>query len=242
MNAFCAWLHAEGHARERVKLAKLRVERRLLTLLDDAQMRALIGYKPRTFRQARVQLAALLILDTGLRISEALNLRDGDIDFDNLVVKVFGKGQKERFVPFSPELRRRIFRYQQLRASEGVTGEFLFVGFEGTRWEKRNSTTSLYRMQDHLNDTYTSLRRISKHRISVCRSSIGFVEQRGREPILLPPHQPAPSTRGTPRAMVAAAAYSKGKGRGSLQKQVADRESDCSTSARRRKARSGDAW
>ena len=32
-----AWLHAEGQARERVKLAKLRVERRLLTLLDDAQ-------------------------------------------------------------------------------------------------------------------------------------------------------------------------------------------------------------
>ena len=47
--------------------SKLRVERRLLTLLDDAQMRVLIGYKPKTFRQARVHLAALLILDTGLR-------------------------------------------------------------------------------------------------------------------------------------------------------------------------------
>jgi site-specific recombinase XerD len=55
MNAFCAWLHAEGHARERVKLAKLRVERRLLTLVDDAQMRALIGFKPKTFRQARAR-------------------------------------------------------------------------------------------------------------------------------------------------------------------------------------------
>ena len=37
MNAFCAWLHQEGHAGEHVKLAKLRVERRLLTLLNDAQ-------------------------------------------------------------------------------------------------------------------------------------------------------------------------------------------------------------
>jgi hypothetical protein len=27
---------------------------------------------------------------------------------DNLVLKVFGKGQKERLVPFSPELRRRV--------------------------------------------------------------------------------------------------------------------------------------
>lgn len=81
MNAFCAWLHAEGHVAERIKLPKLRVERRIIQLLDDAQMRALVTH-----------LAALLILDTGQRISEALNLRTADIDFDNLILKV-GKGQ-----------------------------------------------------------------------------------------------------------------------------------------------------
>jgi len=150
MNAFCAWLHEEGHTRERVKLPKLRVERRLLTLLDDTQIRALIGYRPKTLRQARVHLAALLILDTGLRVSEALHLRCSDIDCDNLILKVFGKGQKERLVPFSPELRRRLYRYQQLRAKKGINGEFLFGGFEGTRWEKRNSTSSLYLLQDRL--------------------------------------------------------------------------------------------
>ena len=150
MNAFCGWLHEEGHARERVKLPKLRVERRLLTLLDDAQMRVLIGHKPKTFRQARVHLAVLLILDTGLRISEALHLRVTDTDCDNLILKVFGKGQKERLVPFSLELRRRLYRYEQLRAKKGVKSELLFAGFEGTHWEKRNSTTSLYLLQDKL--------------------------------------------------------------------------------------------
>ncbi len=160
MNAFCRWLYEEGQTRERVKLPRLRVERRLLTLLADAQMRALIGYKPRTFRQTRVQLAALLILDTGLRISEALNLRDEDIDFDNLMLRVFGKGQKGRLVPFSLDLRRRIYRYQQLRERKGIGGEFLFAGFEGSRWEKRNSTTSLYVLQDHL-----ALPRFGWHRL-----------------------------------------------------------------------------
>jgi hypothetical protein len=38
MNAFCAWLQQEGHCAQRVKVSKLRVERRLLTLLDEAQM------------------------------------------------------------------------------------------------------------------------------------------------------------------------------------------------------------
>jgi integrase len=93
MNAFCVWLHEEGHIMERVKLRKLLIERRILTLLDDTQMRAVINYKPKGFGQARVQLAAILILDTGLRISEALNLRACDVDFDNLVIKAFGKGQ-----------------------------------------------------------------------------------------------------------------------------------------------------
>jgi site-specific recombinase XerD len=150
MNAFCAWLQQEGHCAQRVKVSKLRVERRLLTLLDEAQMRALIGYRPKTFRQARVQLAVLLILDTGLRISETLHLRDADIDFDNLVLKVFGKGQKERFVPFSPELRRRVYRYQQWKQRKSIVGEWLFTGLEGSRWEKRNSTTSLYLLQDRI--------------------------------------------------------------------------------------------
>jgi integrase/recombinase XerD len=150
MNAFCAWLHQEGHLDARVKLAKLRVERRVLVLLDDAQMRALIAYKPTTFGQRRVHLAALLILDTGLRISEGLNLRRGDIDFDNLIIKVVGKGRKERLVPFAPEIRKRLYRFDQFKAAKGIQSELLFAGFNGTRWEKRNSTTSLHLMQRKL--------------------------------------------------------------------------------------------
>lgn len=104
-----------------------------MAVLDDAQMRALIGFKPRTFRQARTHLAVLLILDTGLRLSEALNLRQADIDFDKLILKVFGKGQKERLVPFSLELRKRIYRYQQLKAKKAIRSDPLFAGFDDTR-------------------------------------------------------------------------------------------------------------
>jgi integrase/recombinase XerD len=144
MNAFCLWLFQEGHAAERVKLPKLRVEQRVLALLDDAQMRALINFKPKTFREARTHLAVLLVLDSGLRLSEALNLRHSDIDLDNLILKVFGKGQKERLVPFSLELRKRIHRFEQLKAKNGIRSDYLFAGFHGSRWEKRNSTTALH--------------------------------------------------------------------------------------------------
>src|SRR4051812_45111720 len=94
MNAFCRWLHEEGHAKDRVRLQKLRLEWRVLDLLNETQMRVLIGYKPKTYRETRLHVAVLLVLDTGLRISEALGLRDSDIDVDNLILKALGKGQK----------------------------------------------------------------------------------------------------------------------------------------------------
>jgi site-specific recombinase XerD len=150
MNAFCAWLHQEGHVAERLKLKKLRVERRILAVLDDAQMRVLIGYRPTSFGQRRVHLAAVLTLDTGLRVSEMLHLRQTDVDFDNAILKVFGKGQKERLVPFSPELRKRLYRFEQLKTRKCIRSDYVFVGSRGSRWEKRNSSTSLYLLQQKL--------------------------------------------------------------------------------------------
>ena len=35
MNAFCLWLHQEGHVAERLNLTKLRVERSILAVLDE---------------------------------------------------------------------------------------------------------------------------------------------------------------------------------------------------------------
>jgi site-specific recombinase XerD len=132
MNAVCTWLHHEGHLPERLELPKLRVEHRVLTLLSEGQMRLLIGFRPRTFRQSRLHTAILVLLDNGLRISEALNLRQVDIDYDNLILRVLGKGQKERLMPFSMELRKRLYRFQQLRKNKGPCGELLFAGFGAT--------------------------------------------------------------------------------------------------------------
>jgi hypothetical protein len=45
----------------------------------------------------------LLLLDTGLRIEEALGLKWSDVNWDDLLVKVLGKGSKKRIVPISLE-------------------------------------------------------------------------------------------------------------------------------------------
>jgi len=133
MNAFCVWLHQEGHLTEPLKLPKLRAEHRVLVLLTETEMKTLIAYKPKSLGQWRAHLAVLLILDVGLRISEVLHLRTGSIDWDNLILKVFGKGQKERLVPFSPELRERLFRFEQFKTKKGIRSDWVFVGFRGSR-------------------------------------------------------------------------------------------------------------
>jgi integrase/recombinase XerD len=53
------------------------------------------------------------LIDTGIRIDEAVNLKTSAIDFDNLLITVRGKGQKERIVPFSHELRKVLFRFMK---------------------------------------------------------------------------------------------------------------------------------
>ena len=64
-----------------------------MELLNEQQLRMLIGYRPKTY-QWRTHTTVLLILDTGLRVSEALNLRQGHVNADDMISKVFGKGQK----------------------------------------------------------------------------------------------------------------------------------------------------
>jgi hypothetical protein len=43
LNAFCKWLHDEGHAPERLESATLRLEKRMLQTLTDEQMQTLLS-------------------------------------------------------------------------------------------------------------------------------------------------------------------------------------------------------
>lgn len=49
-------------------------------------------------------------MDTGLRISELLSLSREDADLENMVLRVKGKGNKQRLVPMSLELRKLLYR------------------------------------------------------------------------------------------------------------------------------------
>jgi integrase/recombinase XerD len=83
----------------------------VLPTFSAAQVKLLISWKPKGFYERRLHLLVLILLDTGCRIGECLTVHVKDIDFDNLLVTLTGKGDKQRVVPFSFELRRHLFRY-----------------------------------------------------------------------------------------------------------------------------------
>lgn len=64
-----------------------------------------------TVRDPTVRMVLRTIYATGLRISEALHLTAGQIDSSRMVVRVLGKGQKERLVPLSPRLLDELRAY-----------------------------------------------------------------------------------------------------------------------------------
>ncbi len=71
---------------------------------------------------------------TGARISEACGLSLGDVDRDNRLVRLFGKGAKERIVPFG-------------RTAVAAVGEWLTSGrphMEPVRWARRDDQDAVF--------------------------------------------------------------------------------------------------
>jgi integrase/recombinase XerD len=83
------------------------------------QLVAMLSHKPKTFHERRLHTLLLVLLDTGMRINEAITLSRDNIDLENLLITVTGKGNKQRMIPFSLELRKVLFGF--LRCHEFPT-------------------------------------------------------------------------------------------------------------------------
>jgi len=73
-------------------------------------------------------------------LDEALSIKREHINFDNLFIRVTGKGRKERDVPFSPELRKLLWRY--ISDKKG----YVFCTRNGLKLGHRNITRDVFRL------------------------------------------------------------------------------------------------
>lgn len=120
IRAINAYLHWNSGAERKCgsgcahpRIAPLKEQQNILPTLTETHIKLLVTWKPRTtnFYQRRLHLLALLLLDTGCRISEALALRVSVVDMENLLATLNGKGSKQRIVPISFALRKALHRF-----------------------------------------------------------------------------------------------------------------------------------
>ena len=72
--------------------------------------------------------------ETGVRLSELLGLDDKSVDFVNQVLRVTGKGDKQRVIPFGDELSESLTDYIKLRnAAVDTKSSALFLSVKGKR-------------------------------------------------------------------------------------------------------------
>ena len=73
-----------------------------------------------------------LLYATGIRVSELINIKLKDIDMNLPGVKVLGKGNKERFIPFGEFCRQSIERYlEEFQPKQLANHDYLIVNMKG---------------------------------------------------------------------------------------------------------------
>jgi integrase/recombinase XerD len=111
INSFLSWLFENGHTPTHLRVPLTSVEKRVLQTYTPEEVRKIISHKPQSLTGKRVMALLFLLIDTGARVSEALSLTRKAIDFENLLVTLKGKGNKQRRVPISIECRRRLYQW-----------------------------------------------------------------------------------------------------------------------------------
>jgi len=108
----------------------------VLRLLDVAEQRCDDG-NPIHIRDWAV---AELLYATGMRVGELAGLDVRDVDLDQRLVRVLGKGAKERFVPFGTPAKRALLEWLthgRPRLVRPTTDGALFLGQRGRRVDQR---------------------------------------------------------------------------------------------------------
>lgn len=131
--AFFNYMSTEGFLTENPfdRVAKIKSETRIVETFSKPQIKALFDApNKQTFTGYRNFLIMMVLLETGIRISEAEGITVPNINWRERRIKVYGKGRKERYVPFQRTLERHLKEYINIRGL--LDHDFLFVNIDNT--------------------------------------------------------------------------------------------------------------
>lgn len=110
-------------------ITSLKKPQKLPVFFRENEIDAAIGSHPaeeNDFTEARKHIILEILYQTGIRRAELLGIKNSDFNFFSLTLRVTGKGNKERVIPISKELKEKIQSYLILKEEHiGNTSYFI---------------------------------------------------------------------------------------------------------------------
>lgn len=148
IRSFFKYLCKQGYLQNNPALgvANLKRDKHLPEFLYLPELNSLLDLPDQSSMLGLRDAAILEVLySSGLRLQEIVNLKLADLDFSRGYLRVFGKGSKERIVPFGGSARRVLERYLKevrphlsTRNTSGSLFANVFLNYQGTRLSGRS--------------------------------------------------------------------------------------------------------
>lgn len=115
-----------------------RRERRIPSHLEEAEIESFLDVPGGTTAALRGRAILELLYGTGIRCAELVGLDVGEVDLDARMVRVLGKGRKERVVPFGSRALQALRRWLGERIRLRPSDDAVFVNAKGRRLTDRS--------------------------------------------------------------------------------------------------------
>jgi len=118
-----------------VRVVSPKNEKRLPGFVADKDIKTLFDHVefPDDWQGKTERLLLVIFYQTGMRLSEVINLRESQVNFSSSSLKVLGKGNKERVALFGRTCRTALKDYLASERADPVAGQPLFTTRSGRR-------------------------------------------------------------------------------------------------------------
>jgi len=145
------------------KIVLPKISKRLPVYVEESQMESLLDYSvfPDSYEGRRDELIIDLFYQSGMRCAELLNIKKKDISYGNHTLKVLGKRNKERLIPLSDELAKKISSFSGMEPDLQPAGDmdYLFLTSKGVKLYPK----LVYRIVNNYLSKVSALRKKSPH-------------------------------------------------------------------------------
>lgn len=135
LRSFFKWLKKEGFVKANplVKITGPKNAKRLPSFAKESELKPekMEFLFSEDFEGLRDYLIFEMFYQTGIRLSELINLKNSDVNSES--IKVLGKRNKERIIPISSSLHHLVGNFVSMKEAMGIKSNYLFVLNNGNK-------------------------------------------------------------------------------------------------------------